>query len=85
MGYVLLYRRQYEQARQHIERALALNPHHPDIVMVLGMTELWSGNPETGLAKVKEAMRPRQAAHGHCMARRELRAAGARRAGPIGR
>jgi TolB-like protein len=57
MGYVLLYRRQYEQARQHIERALALNPHHPDIVMVLGMTELWSGNPETGLAKVKEAMR----------------------------
>ena len=57
MGYVLLYRRQYERARQHIERARALNPHHPDIVMVLGMCEIWSGNPEIGLAKAKEAMR----------------------------
>ena len=115
MGYLLLYRRQYEQARHHIERALALNPHHPDMAMVLGLCELWSGNAEACLAKVKEAMRldpfgryglllgqcallaaelpgrrggpqhrPRQAAHGHCTARRELRAAGARRAGPIG-
>jgi adenylate cyclase len=57
MGYVLLYRRQYERARQHIERALALNPHHPDLAMVLGLCELWSGNAEVGLAKVKDAMR----------------------------
>ena len=57
MGWVLLYRRHYEQARHHIERALALNPHHPDMAMVLGLCELWSGNPETGLAKVTEAMR----------------------------
>ena len=57
MGYLLLYRRQYEQARHHIERALALNPHHPDIAMVLGLCEIWSGNPEIGLAKAKEAMR----------------------------
>jgi adenylate cyclase len=57
MGWVLLYRRNYELARQHIDKALALNPHYPDIAMVLGLCELWSGNPETGLAKVKEAMR----------------------------
>ncbi len=57
LGHVLLYRRHYERARHHIERALALNPHHPDIVMVLSLCELWSGNPEAGLAKVKEAMR----------------------------
>jgi len=57
MGFVLLYRRHYEQARQHIDKALALNPHHPDIVMVLSLYELWSGDPEAGVAKVKEAMR----------------------------
>ncbi len=57
MGWVLLYRRHYEQARQHIDKALALNPHHPDIVMVLSLYELWSGDPEAGVAKVKEAMR----------------------------
>ena len=57
MGYLLPYRRQYERARQHIERALALNPHHPDMAMVLGLCELWSGNAEVSLAKVREAMR----------------------------
>jgi TolB-like protein/Tfp pilus assembly protein PilF len=57
MGWVLVYRRRYEQAWPHIERALALNPHEPDMMMVLSFYEFWSGNPEAGLAKAKEAMR----------------------------
>jgi adenylate cyclase len=57
MGWVLIYRRQYEQAWPHIERALAINPHEPDMAMVLGYCEMWRGHPEAGLAKVKEAMR----------------------------
>jgi adenylate cyclase len=57
LGWVLLYRRHYEQARHHLERAVALNPHHPDMAMLLSFYEFWSGNPEAGLAKVKEAMR----------------------------
>ncbi len=57
MGWVLFFRRHYEQAWHHIERALALNPHNPDMAMTVGYYELWSGNPEAGLAKVEEAMR----------------------------
>jgi len=57
MGMLLVYRRRYEQAWPHIERALALNPHHPDMAMVVGYCEMWRGHPEAGLAKVKEAMR----------------------------
>ncbi len=36
---------------------MALNPHYPDLAMLLSFYEFWSGNPEAGLAKVKEAMR----------------------------
>ncbi len=57
MGYVLLYRRCFEQARQHFDRALALNPHHPDLAMDLGLFNVWFGSAEIGLAKIKEAMR----------------------------
>jgi adenylate cyclase len=57
MGWVLNYRHQFEKARHHIDRALALNPHDPENAMVLGFCEIWSGDPESGLVKVKEAMR----------------------------
>jgi adenylate cyclase len=57
MGWVLVYRRRYEQTRHHLDKAVALNPHYPDLAMLLSFYEFWSVNPEAGLAKVKEAMR----------------------------
>ncbi len=57
MGWVLTYRRQYDRASPYLERALALDPHRPDMAMIYGYCTMWSGDPEGGLAKIREAMR----------------------------
>jgi tetratricopeptide (TPR) repeat protein len=49
LGRILVYRREFERAAEHLARALALNPNDPDVLAHLALGRAYLGEPELGL------------------------------------
>ena len=59
LGYVHLLRRQYDEAEFHVRKALALNPNRPNALATLGVVLARSGQPDTAVELITDAMRTR--------------------------
>ena len=57
LGYVQLLRRQYDEAEFHVRKALALNPNRPNALATLGFVLARTGQPDTAIGLITEAMR----------------------------
>ncbi len=57
LGRILLYRRRFEEAAFHVDRALNLNPNDTDVLVHAGMCRAYLGDGESGLALGTKAMR----------------------------
>ena len=57
LGRILLYRRRFEEAAFHVDRALNLNPNDTDVLVHAGMCRAYLGDGESGLALGNKAMR----------------------------
>ncbi|ABS25938.1 BTAD domain-containing putative transcriptional regulator [Anaeromyxobacter sp. Fw109-5] len=57
LGRILLYRREFERAAEHLSRAHALNPNEPDVLAHLAVGYAYLGEPERGLALGEAARR----------------------------
>ncbi len=57
MGQVHLYRRQYDEARFHFDKALSLNPNDPDTMMSRAFCSVYVGEPERAVGQINEAIR----------------------------
>jgi tetratricopeptide (TPR) repeat protein len=57
LGRILLYRREFERAAEHLARAHALNPNEPDVLAHLSLGHAYLGEPERGLALGETALR----------------------------
>jgi DNA-binding SARP family transcriptional activator len=57
LGRILLYRREFERAERHLERAEALNPNDADMLAQLALSDVYLGRPERGVERVRLAMR----------------------------
>jgi TolB-like protein len=49
LGRILLYRREFERAAEHLSRSLALNPNDADVLAHLALGFAYLGEPERGL------------------------------------
>ncbi|MEX2298681.1 MAG: tetratricopeptide repeat protein [Dongiaceae bacterium] len=56
-GQILLFRRDYDGARHHFERAIALSPNDADIGAMMAIFLTYTGQPEDAIAQVRRAMR----------------------------
>jgi TolB-like protein len=57
LGRILVYRRRYDEAAHHLERALLLNPNDTDVLVHAGLCQAYLGHPEAALATTSKAMR----------------------------
>ncbi len=57
LAYILLQKRQYDQAIRMQEKAVALSPNTADVIANLSEILLMAGQPAEALARIKEAMR----------------------------
>ena len=57
LGRILVYRRRYDEAAHHLERALMLNPNDTDVLVHAGLCQCYLGGPEAALATANNAMR----------------------------
>ncbi len=57
LGELYLYRRQYDEATNHLERALALNPNDADAIGTEGFLLTCLGHPDEGIEKFSDAKR----------------------------
>ena len=57
LGRILVYRRRYDEAAHHLERALLLNPNDTDVLVHAGLCQAYLGEPEAALASANKAMR----------------------------
>lgn len=57
LGRVLLYRREFARAEQHLDRAEALNPNDADMLAQLAIADAYLGRPERGSERIALAMR----------------------------
>jgi DNA-binding SARP family transcriptional activator len=57
LGRVLLYRREFERAERHLERAEALNPNDADMLAQLAIADAYLGRPDRGAERIDLAMR----------------------------
>ena len=57
LGRILLYRRQFDEAAYHVERALALNPNDTDVLVHAGLCKAYLGEGEAALELSRKAMR----------------------------
>jgi DNA-binding SARP family transcriptional activator len=57
LGRVLLYRREFARAEQHMDRAEALNPNDADMLAQLAIADAYLGRPERGAERIALAMR----------------------------
>ncbi len=57
MGAVYFYRRQYDEARFHFDKALSLNPNEPNALMMQSAYSMYVGDPERAVAQINEAIR----------------------------
>ena len=57
LGFIWLYRREYEVAERHYRRALELNPNDSDRMFGMGIILNMRGRPDEGLGWMEAAMR----------------------------
>ncbi|AMY07806.1 invasion protein regulator [Luteitalea pratensis] len=57
LGRILVYRRQYDEAAHHVERALLLNPNDTDVLVHAGLCQAYLGDLEAALETGTKAMR----------------------------
>jgi TolB-like protein/tetratricopeptide (TPR) repeat protein len=57
LGRILLYRRQFNEAAFHVDRALSLNPNDTDMLVHAAMCRAYLGDGESALALGTKAMR----------------------------
>ena len=57
LGYIHLFRRQYDRAWFHYERAFELNPNDPRILSQRGEFLTWAGRPEEAVPWLEKALR----------------------------
>ncbi|MEY6432998.1 BTAD domain-containing putative transcriptional regulator [Thioalkalicoccus limnaeus] len=57
LGRILLYRREFARAEQHLDRAEALNPNDADTLAQLAIADAYMGHPERGAERIDLAMR----------------------------
>ncbi|WP_296808513.1 BTAD domain-containing putative transcriptional regulator [Thiocapsa sp.] len=57
LGRVLLYRREFARAEQHLDRAEVLNPNDADMLAQLAIADAFLGRPERGAERIELAMR----------------------------
>ena len=57
MGHASHYRRDYDRARFHLERALVLNSNDTRVLVYMAMFDLCTGNPERAIQRMNEASR----------------------------
>lgn len=57
LGRILLYRREFDAAAAHLDRAHALNPNDPDVLVHLALGYAYLGEPARGLALAEAARR----------------------------
>jgi TolB-like protein/tetratricopeptide (TPR) repeat protein len=57
LGRILLYRRAFDEAAYHVDRALKLNPNDTDVLVHAGMCRAYLGDAESALELAAKAMR----------------------------
>jgi TolB-like protein len=57
LGRILVYRRRYDEAAHHLERALLLNPNDTEMLVHASLCQAYLGDPEAALASAQKAMR----------------------------
>jgi TolB-like protein/Tfp pilus assembly protein PilF len=57
LGRILLYRRKFDEASYHVQRALDLNPYDTDVLVHAGMCLAYLGDPSVALELARRAMR----------------------------
>ena len=57
LGRILLYRRQFDEAAGHVDRAIELNPNDADVLAHAALCRSFLGDPEVGLTLATKAMR----------------------------
>jgi TolB-like protein len=57
LGRILMYRRQFDEAAYHVDRALQLNPNDTDVLVQAGLCKAYFGEGEVALALARKAMR----------------------------
>jgi len=57
LGRILLYRREFDRADRHLQRAELLNPNDADILAQLAVSDMFLGRPERGVERARLAMR----------------------------
>jgi TolB-like protein/tetratricopeptide (TPR) repeat protein len=57
LGRILVYRRKYDEAAHHLQRALLLNPNDTDMLVHAALGQAYLGEPDAALATASKAMR----------------------------
>jgi TolB-like protein/tetratricopeptide (TPR) repeat protein len=57
LGRILIYRRQFDEATRHVDRAIELNPNDADILVHAALCRGYLGDPEASLALASKAIR----------------------------
>lgn len=57
LAHILLYRRQFEEAARHLDRALALNPNDADVLVHCGFMRTFLGDAASGAELTGKALR----------------------------
>lgn len=57
LGRILLYRRQFDEAARHVDRAIDLNPNDADVLAHAAMCRAYLGDAESGAALATKAAR----------------------------
>ena len=57
LGRILVYRRKYDEAAHHVERALLLNGNDTDVLVHASLCQVYLGEPEAAIATAHRAMR----------------------------
>jgi tetratricopeptide (TPR) repeat protein len=57
LGRILLYRRQFDEAARHVDRAIELNPNDADVLAHAAVCRSYLGDPAQGLTMATKAMR----------------------------
>jgi TolB-like protein/Tfp pilus assembly protein PilF len=57
LGRIFLYRRQFDEAARHVERAIELNPNDADVLVQAALCQAFLGEAEMSLSLAQKAMR----------------------------
>jgi TolB-like protein/tetratricopeptide (TPR) repeat protein len=57
LGRILLYRRRFDEAAYHVDRALLLNPNDTDVLVYAGLCRAYLGDGASALELARKAMR----------------------------